>query len=40
MIITTTLKNFVDWVDNSTWGLDINDFKSEDDGIDFIKLSI
>ena len=33
MIVTTTLKKFEDWV--NSWGLDINNFKSEDDGIDF-----
>ena len=33
MIVTTTLKNFEDWADS--WGIDINNFKCQDDGIDF-----
>ena len=33
MIVTTTLKKFEEW--GESWGLDINDLKSNDDGVDF-----
>lgn len=33
MIVTTTLQNFEEWV--KSWGLDMNNFKSDEDGVDF-----
>ena len=33
MIVTTTLKNFEEWVDS--WGLDIKRFQCDDEGVDF-----